>query len=220
MSGKVAVLLVLATINFGHSLNLQKVVEGKIPSFCLFGTCFQDKKDYDKSVETNKKRDSVIEELNGKQEEMETWKKEQEEREQLEAEERKAKEQDEKDRTAANTCQCTWECGDRNDGTVCFRKCCNGEFGGPSPADRIQKEAQLQAVTQVYATLPPVEAEAPKAEEHQNPFAAGLAGLSANAAKSPFNAFNPFAGYGGFGSAPAPAAAAPTKQAAPTAAAR
>jgi len=49
----------------------------------------------------------------------------------LREEEKRQKMQDNKDLMIAGSCQCTWTCGDRNDGTVCYRKCCNHEFGGP-----------------------------------------------------------------------------------------
>merc|ERR1719160_1649982 len=92
--------------------------------------CVSDKKDYDQSNKIHAHRDDQIEELNRKQEELDAWKKEEEERHQLELDEQKAKKQEAKDSIVAQSCTCTWECGDRNDGTVCFRKCCNGEFGG------------------------------------------------------------------------------------------
>lgn len=130
MFDNLAVLLILATVNSGDALSLKKSTEGGIPSFCIFGLCISDKKDYDHSQKIHDHRDERIEDLAKKQEEMDAWKKEDEERKQLEEDEKKAKRQEQKDAIVAQSCQCTWECGDRNDGTVCFRKCCNGEFGG------------------------------------------------------------------------------------------
>lgn len=131
MVGKIAVLLFLGAVNPGDALSFKKSTEGStIPSFCIFGMCISDKKEYDQSNKIHSRRDETIEDLQKKQEEMDAWKKEDDERKQLEEDEKKAKRQEQKDAIVAQSCQCTWECGDRNDGTVCFRKCCNGEFGG------------------------------------------------------------------------------------------
>lgn len=130
MYGKVALLLSLAIFNFGNALSLKKATESAMPSFCIFGICISDKKQYDKSNDLHDNRDKTIEELSKKQDELDQWKKEEEERKKLEEDEIKAKQQDAKDSLIAQNCQCTWSCGDRNDGTVCFRKCCNNEFGG------------------------------------------------------------------------------------------
>eukprot|EP00746_Dinoflagellata_sp_MGD_P071592 gnl/MRDRNA2_/MRDRNA2_29137_c0_seq1.p1 gnl/MRDRNA2_/MRDRNA2_29137_c0~~gnl/MRDRNA2_/MRDRNA2_29137_c0_seq1.p1 ORF type:complete len:183 (+),score=55.83 gnl/MRDRNA2_/MRDRNA2_29137_c0_seq1:113-661(+) len=164
MLRKFAVLFIFASVNFSEALSAKKVTEGP-SSLCIFGVCFSGKKDYDSSIKTHDTRDSTIEELTKRQEELDAWKKEENERKQLEEDEKRAKLQEEKDAVIAQSCQCTWQCGDRNDGTVCFRKCCNNEFGGSG----------TMAVTQSAAAAPTAPAFpgfAVPAFPAMNPFAA------------------------------------------------
>eukprot|EP00746_Dinoflagellata_sp_MGD_P119432 gnl/MRDRNA2_/MRDRNA2_55283_c0_seq1.p1 gnl/MRDRNA2_/MRDRNA2_55283_c0~~gnl/MRDRNA2_/MRDRNA2_55283_c0_seq1.p1 ORF type:complete len:228 (-),score=72.17 gnl/MRDRNA2_/MRDRNA2_55283_c0_seq1:240-923(-) len=203
--------LILAILNSGDALNLQKASETGLPSFCIFGMCISDKKEYDSSVKEHDSRDTTIEELTKKQEELDAWKKEELERKQLEDEEKRAKMQEEKDSVVAQSCQCTWQCGDRNDGTVCFRKCCNNEFGG-SPNGF---NDPFKPIVGNYGATPPAVAAsavpatpsmpAMPAMPFSNPFAMGApvmpampampaapAGAPAAAATNPFGGANPF----------------------------
>jgi TolA-binding protein len=191
MMGRFAALFILATLDSGFSLDLKKTeaveaTKTSGPGLCIFGICISGKKDYDSSVKTHETRDQTIEELNKKVEEMDMWKKEDDERKQLEEDERRAKQQEEKDSVIAQSCQCTWACGDRNDGTVCFRKCCNNEFGGNpnSPGVALPGSGAL-------------------------PVVAGAPAAAAPAAPAfPVPAFNPFAAYNPFAAA-LPAGAVP-----------
>lgn len=139
---------------------------------CIFGICLQGKKEFEQDKNLHANRDKEIEELQRQTEEVETWKKEEQERADLQAEENRAKAQEQRDGIIAQSCQCTWECGDRNDGTVCFRRCCNNEFGGPGTPEP-PKEEKPPELEVMVTEAPKVAAEEPKkaaeAEEEVEP---------------------------------------------------
>lgn len=194
MVGKCAVLLVLATVNLGSALSIKKATEGGFDTFCIFGICFSDKKDYEKSVKVHDHMGDTEAELQKRSEEMDAWKKEDDERKQLELEEQRAKAQEQKDSIIAQQCQCTWECGDRNDGTVCFRKCCNNEFGGnPNGPVTPKTDAPSLSLPGLSPAPAPAAAASPGAPSASNPLDIKLPEIIANMPNPLANLPNPFA---------------------------
>jgi hypothetical protein len=97
-------------------------------SFCILGMCVSGEKSISQTVEQTQTAKDETEELAKKAAALEEWQKQEAERKKAEEIEKKQKTMDE-----ANFCTCgAWMCK-LNDGSVCWRKCCNNEFGGPPP---------------------------------------------------------------------------------------
>eukprot|EP00746_Dinoflagellata_sp_MGD_P013966 gnl/MRDRNA2_/MRDRNA2_130393_c0_seq1.p1 gnl/MRDRNA2_/MRDRNA2_130393_c0~~gnl/MRDRNA2_/MRDRNA2_130393_c0_seq1.p1 ORF type:complete len:229 (+),score=46.10 gnl/MRDRNA2_/MRDRNA2_130393_c0_seq1:120-806(+) len=96
--------------------------------FCILGMCINTESNIEKQQEeTDAAKDNSVE-LERKNAELEAWHAQERARVEQERLDKIAKEKDE-----ANFCTCgPWMCG-LNDNSVCWRKCCNNEFGGPPP---------------------------------------------------------------------------------------
>jgi len=152
MSGTIGVLLILSTLGSVSALTAEKLASTKGEPWCLFGMCIHGKKDYVNDIRKYETRDDKLEDLTKREAELEQWKKEKEEQLALERETQKqeaeAKKEKERDEMVAKSCQCTWECGDRDDGTVCFKKCCAGMFGGTMPIPKAPKVEETSPATE------------------------------------------------------------------------
>jgi len=99
--------------------------------------CVHGKQEYVDEIKKVETGPAELEELQKREAELEQEKKESEEQLSLADETKRQEEEAKKDVLIAAQCTCSWECGDnRNDGTVCFKKCCGGMFGGTIPVKK------------------------------------------------------------------------------------
>lgn len=97
--------------------------------FCILGMCINSENDIEKQKEDTEFAQGEAGELERKKAELEQWQQQEKERKEQEA---RDKEQKERDEAMFCSCDKAWICG-LNDRSVCWRRCCNNEFGGPPP---------------------------------------------------------------------------------------
>jgi hypothetical protein len=139
--------LVLCLFTHGNALSMKKTHS----SFCVLGMCIGTEKSISNTIEQTQTAKDETEELSKKAAELEDWHKQEKERKQQEEVEKKQKIMDE-----ANFCTCgAWMCK-LNDGSICWRKCCNNEFGGPPPtrAPELSADASKDPLSIIPGYIP------------------------------------------------------------------
>eukprot|EP00746_Dinoflagellata_sp_MGD_P111483 gnl/MRDRNA2_/MRDRNA2_48269_c0_seq1.p1 gnl/MRDRNA2_/MRDRNA2_48269_c0~~gnl/MRDRNA2_/MRDRNA2_48269_c0_seq1.p1 ORF type:complete len:166 (-),score=39.67 gnl/MRDRNA2_/MRDRNA2_48269_c0_seq1:15-512(-) len=155
MVGKLVVLLSCVTLNPSIALSFTKAGEPGnavrigLPSFeglCIFGVCISNKKNYETSVKEHDASAKTMADLTKKAEELDQWKQDDLERQKFEEAERKNMEEwnkNQADWDQAGQCACGFGCAKNGDGSICYRTCCKGEFGG-DPAKQAHGNPMLE----------------------------------------------------------------------------
>lgn len=102
--------------------------KGYLSRFCVLGMCINTENNIEKEKSDTEWAKSDASDLETRKAELESWQQQEKQRREQEEIEKRQKELDE-----ANFCTCgPWMCK-LNDKSICWRKCCNNEYGGPPP---------------------------------------------------------------------------------------